>query len=199
MKRQNYFTPLVAAGVLASSLAAISPHPAYAQSSETSPQRLIALAQQCTPDDHIGNITRDYIEDRLHKIKENSRDRLDNDDTFGENNRIGSIYLDHLRLSPDNQYCQELGSTIAHMQGFTNDRNSEIYRILGDCNPVTDDEKWAVRTLKDEFTQYGTTSFFHPSINDHLFESAGCDVESLEARIRQRTDGDVDLFGFRSN
>lgn len=188
MKQQNYFTPLVAAGVVASSLIATSPPQAYAQSLNTSPERLVTLAQQCTPDSHIGDVTLEHIVDRL-----------DENGTFGENNRIGSIYLDHLRLSSDNQYCSELGSTIARMQGFTNDRDdsSGIYQILEDCKPNTDDERWAVETLKDEFIQYGSTSFFHPGINDHLFESAGCDVQSLEARIRQRTDGDVDLFGFR--
>ena len=190
MKRQDYFTPLVAAGVIASSLAATAPHQAFAQSLDTSPQKLVTLAQQCIPDSYIGDVTLEYIVDRLH-----------NDDTFGKNNRIGTIYLDHLRLSPDNQYCSELGSTIAHLQGFTNDRNdsSGIYQILEACNPITSDEEWEVGTLKDEFTQHGSTSFFHPGINDHLFESAGCDVESLEARIEDRTFGDIDFFGFRTN
>lgn len=190
MKVQSYFTPLVAAGVVASSLTATPPHQAYAQSLDRSPERLVTLAQQCIPNSHIGDVTLEYIIDRLH-----------NGDTFGENNRIGTIYLDHLRLSTDNQYCLELGSSIAHMQGFTNDGKdvSGIYQILKACNPVTDDEKEVVGTFKDEFIQYGTTSSFHSGINDQFFESAGCDVQSLEARIEDRTFGDVDLFGFRSN
>lgn len=189
MISQNYFTPLAVVGVVASSLAVTLPYHAFAQSLNRNPERLVTLAHQCIPESHIGDVTLEHIVDRLH-----------NGGTFGDENRIGTIYLDNLRLS-SNQNCSELGYSIAHLQGFTNDKNdnSGIYQILKACNPTTSDERWVVETLRDEFTQHGSTSFFHPNVNDYLFKNAGCDVELLEARIEDRTFGDIDFFGFRSN